>query len=72
MNVESSGLTYTVADMSCGHCKAAVTKAVAEVTGVKAVEVDLDSKLVRVHGTGVDDGAVRAAMDEAGYQAVPA
>jgi len=62
-------LSYTVAGMSCGHCKAAVTEEVEQVVGVDAIEVDLDSKRVVVRGTGVSDDAVRAAIREAGYEA---
>jgi copper chaperone len=62
-------LTYVVAGMSCGHCKVAVTEEVSKVAGVRAVDVDLDTKLVRVHGTDVDESAVIAAIDEAGYDA---
>jgi copper chaperone len=65
-------LAYVVAGMTCSHCKVAVTEEVSRVAGVSSVDVDLDSKLVRVHGTGVDDAAVRAAIDEAGYDAVTA
>jgi copper chaperone len=65
-------LTYVVAGMTCAHCKVAVTDEVTKVAGVSAVDVDLDGKLVRVHGTGVDDAAVVAAIDEAGYDAVAA
>jgi copper chaperone len=65
-------LAYVVAGMTCSHCKAAVTEEVSHVVGVSSVDVDLDSKLVRVHGTGVDDAAVRAAIDEAGYDAAAA
>jgi copper chaperone CopZ len=36
------------------------------------LEVDLDTKLVRVHGTNVYDAAVVSAIDEAGYDAVAA
>jgi len=61
-------LSYTVAGMSCGHCKAAVTEEVERLAGVEAVEVDLDSKLVVVRGAGVSDDAVRAAIREAGYE----
>ena len=35
-------------------------------------QVDLDTKVVRVHGTDVDEAAVMAAIDEAGYDAVAA
>ena len=65
-------LTFLVAGMSCDHCKVAVTEEVAQVSGVSAVDVDLDSKLVRVSGSGVDSAAVVAAIDEAGYDAVAA
>lgn len=62
-------LTYAVPGMSCDHCKVAVTEEVEQVTGVEAVEVDLETKLVVVSGTGVSDGDVRAAIHEAGYEA---
>jgi copper chaperone len=63
---------YLVAGMTCGHCKVAVAEEVTRVAGVDAVDVDLDSKLVRVHGSDVDEVAVVAAIDEAGYDAVAA
>lgn len=62
-------LTYTVSGMTCGHCKAAVTEEVEAVAGVQGVDVDLDTKRVVVRGEGVADGAVRAAIREAGYEA---
>ena len=60
---------YTVPDMSCGHCEAAVTKEISAVAGVVAVVVDLDSKRVDVTGQDLDDAAIRAAIEEAGYEA---
>jgi copper chaperone len=65
-------LTYRVDGMTCDHCKAAVSGEVAKVTGVQTVDVELDTKLVRVSGNGVDHDAVVAAIDEAGYDAVTA
>ena len=65
-------LTYLVAGMTCNHCKVAVTEEVAKVDGVAAVDVDLDTKLVQVHGSDVDQAAVVAAIDEAGYDALAA
>lgn len=59
---------YTVVGMSCEHCRAAVAREVGAVPGVSAVEVDLDSGTVTVHGTDVDDAAVAAAVAEAGYE----
>ena len=60
--------TYTVPGMSCGHCKEAVSREVSGVAGVVSVDVDLDSKLVTVTGENLDDAALRAAIDEAGYE----
>jgi copper chaperone len=62
-------LSYTVEGMSCAHCTAAVTEEVEQVTGVSAVEVDLDTKRVLVRGEAVSDDAVREAIREAGYEA---
>jgi copper chaperone CopZ len=62
-------ITYTVSGMSCGHCKSAVEGEVGRVPGVEFVEADLDTKLVVVRGEGLEDEALRAAIDEAGYEA---
>jgi copper chaperone len=62
-------IRYTVPGMSCEHCRHAVAEEVSKVEGVAQVEVDLDTKLVLVHGDGLDDPALRAAIDEAGYEA---
>lgn len=59
--------TYHVTGMTCEHCVLSVTEEVSEVGGVTAVEVDLASGRVAVTGDAVDDGAVRAAVAEAGY-----
>jgi copper chaperone len=60
-------LIYSVPGVSCGHCVGAVTAEVEQVAGVESVVVDLDNKCVTVRGRSIDDGAVRAAIDEAGY-----
>ena len=62
-------ITYTVAGMTCDHCRMAVTKELTAVGGVETVDVDLDSKLVTVTGVNLDDSAMRAAIEEAGYEA---
>ena len=61
--------TYTVPGMSCGHCEQAVTEEVSKVPGVATVDVDLETKLVLVGGEGLDDAALREAIEEAGYEA---
>jgi copper chaperone len=60
---------YTVPGMHCGHCDRAVKEELASVAGVTAVEVDLETKLVTVTGDALEDGALRAAIEEAGYEA---
>jgi len=60
--------TYTVNGMTCDHCVLSVREEVEEVDGVTAVDVDLPSGRVVVSGAGVDDAAVRAAVEEAGYE----
>ena len=59
--------TYTVTGMTCGHCVSAVTAEVSAVPGVTDVQVTLETGALVVTGDAVDDGAVRAAVDEAGY-----
>jgi copper chaperone len=61
--------SYTVSGMTCAHCVAAVTEEVGQVTGVSDVSVDLDSgRLTLAAGPEVGDDAVRAAVEEAGYE----
>jgi copper chaperone len=64
---KQSELNYSVPGVSCEHCVGAVTAEVERVEGVEAVVVDLESKRVNVTGRSIDDGAVRAAIDDAGY-----
>jgi copper chaperone CopZ len=58
---------YSVPGISCGHCKAAIEGEVAKVAGVDQVEVDVETRTVRVEGSATDE-AVRSAVDEAGYE----
>ena len=60
---------YTVTGMTCGHCVSAVTEEVSQVPGVTAVAVDLESGGLTVTSEApVDEAAVRAAVEEAGYE----
>ena len=62
--------TYTVDGMTCEHCVHAITGEVTKLPGVADVTVDLTGKTVAVSGEAVDEAAVRAAIDEAGYTVV--
>ena len=60
--------TYTVVGMTCGHCVSAVTEEVSQVPGVTGVDVDLASGGLTVTSDApVEETAVRAAVEEAGY-----
>lgn len=65
----STTATYTVTGMTCDHCVASVREEVGRVEGVTGVEVDLASGRVTVSADRpVDDAAVAAAVEEAGYE----
>ena len=65
----SDTVTYRVLGMTCEHCKIEVVEELSAVPGVESVAVDLDAKLVTVSGSSLEDAALRAAIDEAGYEA---
>ena len=65
----SDTVTYRVPGLTCEHCRIAVAEELSAVPGVECIEVDLDAKLVNVNGAPLDDAALRAAIDEAGYEA---
>jgi copper chaperone len=58
--------TYTVPQISCGHCVDAITGEVTKVAGVNDVTVDIATKTVTVAGD-APDADIIAAIDEAGY-----
>jgi copper chaperone len=68
----SETLTLTVPGMHCGHCEASVKEEVSVVPGVESVVVDLDLKLVTVSGEALDEVALRAAVEVAGYDVTAA
>ncbi len=65
----SDTVTYSVPAIHCDHCAMSIAEEVSEVEGVEGVEVDLDSKVVTIRGRELEDGALRAAIVEAGYEA---
>ncbi len=62
---------YQVTGMTCGHCEMSVREEVAEVPGAQDIEVSHETGRLVVSGD-VDDAAVLAAVQEAGYTAVRA
>ncbi|MEU9352334.1 heavy-metal-associated domain-containing protein [Streptomyces griseoloalbus] len=67
----AEGITtrYNVSGMTCGHCKATLTKEIGALGGVQAVDVDLEAGQVAVTTTDEPDDALLAkVVDDAGYE----
>jgi copper chaperone CopZ len=70
---EGTGVTavYKVSGMTCGHCEGSVSRGLSALDGVTAVKAVAASGEVTVTSAAPLDGtAVRAAVDEAGYELV--
>lgn len=62
---------YQVTGMTCGHCEMSIREEVQEIAGVESVDVSHQTgKLVVTSTAPVDDAAVIAAVEVAGYQVV--
>ena len=70
MDKKAAKHVMKVDGMTCGHCVAAIEKAVGEVPGVESVDVDLANKLVNVvcQDDALTHEAIRRAVTSAGYQ----
>ena len=67
----STTSTYRVHGMTCDHCVGAVTTELSKLDQVTDVEVSLDTGQTTITSDApLDDDAVRAAIDEAGYELV--
>ncbi len=62
-------ITFTVNDMTCGHCAATITKAVQAVDSHATVNVRLDSKRVEIN-SGQTPEVLAEAITDAGYTPV--
>lgn len=61
--------TWTVSGMTCGHCVASVTEEVAQLPGVRSVDVVLETGALTVDAEPpLSDDSVRSAVEEAGYR----
>ncbi|MFF8595908.1 heavy-metal-associated domain-containing protein [Streptomyces sp. NPDC015220] len=73
VQIHGSGVTtvYKVSGMTCGHCEGAVSKEISVLDGVTAVTAVAKTGEVTVTSAApLDEEAVRAAVDEAGYELV--
>ena len=64
---------FQVTGMTCGHCEMSVREEVSELPGVQAVEVSHETGVLSISSEQeLEDSAVLAAVEEAGYTAVRA
>jgi len=63
--------TYNVPDVSCGHCKMAIERAIGAMSGVNSVQVDVETKSVDIDfdEAVVQEAAILARLEEEGYPA---
>ncbi|MEU3185764.1 heavy metal-associated domain-containing protein [Streptomyces sp. NPDC006923] len=70
-STESTEVTavYQVSGMTCGHCEGAVAGEISGIEGVTSVQAAAATGRVTVVSQApLDEEAVRAAVDEAGYE----
>ena len=61
--------TISISGMTCGHCVAAVTEELTSLPTVTDVAVDLEAGSATITSdTSLDLDAVKAAVEEAGYE----
>ncbi|GAA2832281.1 copper chaperone CopZ [Leucobacter komagatae] len=64
---------YQVTGMTCSHCEMSIREEVEQIDGVTGIDVSAASGKLEVTTDGaLDDAAVLAAVEEAGYSAVRA
>ncbi|MET8976301.1 heavy-metal-associated domain-containing protein [Streptomyces sp. NPDC004539] len=62
---------YKVSGMSCGHCEGSVSGEISQLDGVSSVKaVASTGEVTVVSAAALDEEAVRAAVDEAGFELV--
>ncbi len=71
-SAEAASLSFTVADMSCGHCEAAICEELASALPNRPVSVDRASKRVEVAAPADEAETAAAAIRAAGYTPQPA
>jgi copper chaperone len=65
----SQHVVLNVPDISCGHCKMAIEKALDGLAGIESVSVDVEAKSVdvRLDRDAITLEAVKAAIADEGY-----
>lgn len=64
-------IVFEIQDMTCGHCRDAITRAVLAVDAAASIEVDPPGHHVRIESHGVDPRRFVDAITAAGYTPLP-
>jgi copper chaperone len=68
--IMATTIEYQVTGMSCGHCETAIRAEVSEIDGVTGIDVNAQTgRLAVTSEEPIEEAAVIAAVDEAGYAA---
>ena len=68
--MSATTIDFQVTGMTCGHCEMSVREEVEEIPGASVSQVSHETgRLVVESDQPVDDAAVKAAVEEAGYSA---
>ena len=63
-------LNFTVPEISCGHCKETIEKAL-DITGVSDLNIDIETRDVSLFlSDGVELKTIESLLDEQGYSVV--
>ena len=62
--------TISIEGMHCQHCVAAVNEALQAAPGVTSVAVSLKSNNAVVEGASLDDAALKAAVEDTGFDVI--
>ncbi len=60
--------TFTVTGMTCGHCEAAIKRALAQLDPAAQVQIDRSQQRVQVQGSSQPREALAAVIREEGYE----
>ena len=60
--------SFSIPEMTCGHCKKTVEEAIQRLDGDFKIEIDLESHIAAVSGA-IETDAVIAVLKDAGYEA---
>ena len=69
--VTAQQVELAIAGMTCASCVGRVERALRRVPGVAEAQVNLATELARIEGIGLDEAALVAAVERAGYGARP-